>query len=293
MPGEFIRSFAKFFTNLNPSEQQEIERIFDELQNSKEITSLDESLRQLRRKPNQRLPVPVLTATTTVRGAVVEWEALPDQRVNFYEADVSSTSNFASFSTIPTFGISVVIDGLTGTKFVRVRGVRRDGTTTPYSETTTITPVLFDIRSHSEEDFYVRIQGTNAVVVLGGDGTDLDYTPINPDGNSMCWGFLTTYADPAVSMFGTDAITAKVIVKVVSSSGATVSETTHWQMSMGEHFNSHGIGPFHIAHPELNQSLEVRLEVRDQTVKEDLSTRTSDATEVTWAHLNILEIGST
>ena len=293
MAGEHIRNFAKFFTNLSTSQRQEMERTLADLENSKELMSLDSSLRQLRRNVDQRLPIPQLTIDPTVRGANISWEPLPDQRISFYEVDVSSTSNFAAFTTTPTFGISLIIDGLTSTKTVRVRGIRRDGTTTPYSDPGTVNPALFDIQSHAAENFYIDITGTDAVTVLGGDGTDLDYTPINPDGNSMVWGFISMYADPSVAMFGKDDIMTKIIKVVKSSEGEVLETTTEWQMSSGEYNNSQAIGPFHIAHPELNQSIELSCTVQDQTVKENLTARSADNTVVWWCTLSVLEIGST
>ncbi len=293
MAGEFLRSFAKFFTNLTTPQRQEIERALADLQNSKEITSLDESLRLLKRKPDQRLPIPVLIVSPTVRGAIIEWEALPDQRINFYEIEISSASNFATFNTVTTFGLNIVIDGLSATRFVRVRGVRRNGTTTPYSDPTTVSPNIFDIKSHAAEAFYVRVEGSTVNLLLGGAGTDLEYVPINPDGNSMVWGFLTGYGDPAVAMFGAGKITASVFVKILNGVGTEISEEEFLRVSLGEHFNSLSIGPFHVEHPILGYTIQIRLVIQDQTVTETGAARAEDSTEITWAHLNVLEIGST
>ncbi|KKK59426.1 hypothetical protein LCGC14_3034510 [marine sediment metagenome] len=293
MAGESLKGFSKFFTNLTQAQRQEIDRAFADMQNAKEMTSLDESIRLLKRKPDQRLPVPQLNVTLTARGGIVEWAALPDQRINFYEADVSTFANFASFTTIPTYGLSVIIDGLTATKHVRVRGIRRDGTTTPFSDTVVVSPTLFDIASHTAEAFYIAIEGTGGQTILGGAGTDLAYTPINPDGNSMVWGFLTGYGDPAVAMFGAGKITASVFVKILDVQGNEVSDTEEVRVSFGEHFNSLNIGPFHIEHPLLGYTVQVRLVAKDLTVTQSGGVRAEDATEITWAHLNILEIGST
>jgi len=291
MAGESLKGFSKFFTNLTKAQRQEIDRALADLQNSKEITSLDTSIRLLKRHVNQRLPIPQLTVTTAIRGASVEWEPLIDQRVNFYEADVSDFSNFASFTTIPTYGIQVVIDGLSGTKYVRVRGVRRDGTTTPYSETAVITPTLFSIQSHSAEAFYIPITGTSANVILGGSGTDLAYTPINPDGNSMVWGFISAYADPVVAMFGDSPVTASVMVKTTLADGSSTDEE-YVRLSFGEAFNSQNIGPFVVPHPDLGGSLAIRIQMSDTSVKENGDPRKQDSTEVMWCHLNVLEVGS-
>jgi len=291
MPGSSLRGFAKHFTNLTPQQRNEFERVLEELDNSKEITSLETSLTLLRRKVNQNLPIPQPTARPTVRGAIIEWPPLPDQRINFYEIDVSEQSNFASFSTVETLGISVVLDGITGTRFVRVRGVRRDGTTSPYSESLQINPDLFDITAHSQEAFYVNIEGVLPNVVLGGPSTTLEYTPINPNGNSMVWGFISTYGDPAVGLFGVDDITIKLYSKILSETGIEKSDTLLWELSCGEFHNSQSIGPVVLSHPELNEKIQLRLEVQDKTVGVGGVSRLNDSTEVRWAHLNVLELG--
>ena len=292
MAGEFLRGFAKFFTNLTLSQRQEIERALAELQNSKEMTSLDTSIRLLKRKPDQLLPIPQITITPTVRGAIVEWPALPDQRISFYEADVSAFSNFASFTTIPTFGIQVVIDGLTNTKFVRVRGVRRDGTTTPFSNQVAITPSLFEINSHTLEAFYIPITGVADNTVIGGSGTTLAYTPGNPDGNSMVWGFISAYADPVCAMTGDQPVEASVMVKITQANG-DVTDEEFVRLTFGEFYNCQNIGPFVVAHPDSGGTIEIRITMKDTSTTETGSTRKRDSTSVQWCHMNVLELGST
>ncbi len=292
MAGEFLSGFAKFFTNLTKSQRQEIDRSLADLQNSKEMTSLDTSIRLLKRKPDQRLPVPQITITPTVRGAIVEWPALPDQRITFYEVEVSAFSNFASFTTIPTFGIQIVIDGLTTTKFVRVRGVRRDGTTTPFSNQIAITPSLFEINSHTLEAFYIPITGTADNTVIGGSGTTLAYTPTNPDGNSMVWGFISAYADPVCAMKGDQPVEASVMVKITQSNGDETDEE-FLRLTFGEFYNCQNIGPFIVAHPDSGGTIEIRVTMKDTSVTEDGSARKQDSTSVQWCHMNVLELGST
>ncbi len=291
MAGESLKGFSRFFTNLTPQQRQEIDRVLADLQNSKEMTSLDTSIRLLKRKVDQRLPIPQLTVTTVIRGATVDWEPLSDQRINFYEADVSSLSNFASFTTIPTYGIQIVIDGLKTTKYVRVRGIRRDGTTTPYSEVATITPQAFSINSHSVEAFYIPLVGTDSITLLGGPGTDMSYTPINPDGNSMVWGFISAYADPASAMFGDSPVEASVMIKTTTAAG-TITDEEALRVTFGEFLNSQNVGPFIVEHPDLGGTIEIRVIASDVSVKENGDPRSQDSSEVLWAHLNVLEVGS-
>jgi hypothetical protein len=258
----------------------------------KEMTSLDESLRLLKRRPDQRLPIPQLTVTESIRGAIVEWVALADQRINFYEANVSDFSNFSSFTIITTFGTDLVLEGLQGAKFVRVRGVRRDGTTTPYSEVATITPQLFEIRAHTAESFYTTLEVNTAHVLLGGTGTDLQYTPINPDGTSMVWGFISGYADPACAFFGDGKIQASVWISTHNADGSVTSDVEYQRLTFGEHYNSLNIGPFPVLHPLPEQSLAIRVVVWDLTTTETGGVRGKNSTLIEWCHLNVLEIGT-
>ncbi len=287
-----IRGFAKFFTNLSKEQEKELERVLLDLQNSKETTSLETSLTQLKRKVNQGLPIPQLTVRPTPRGASIEWEPLSDQRMSFYEVEIGDNARFSTFTTVPTYGNISVVDGLTATKFVRVRGVRRDGTTSPFSDIAEINPTLFDVQTHTDEAFYIKIVGTDPNTVLGGAGTDLSYQVINPDGNSMVWGFISVYGDPAVGMFGSDEIVASVNVKVINEFGATKSDKIFWQNTISEYFQSEAIGPFVVAHPELNSTLQIRLDITDSTTQQDGSVRFYDVTEMFWGHLQAFEIGT-
>jgi hypothetical protein len=292
MSGEFLRGFSKYFTNLTIAQRQELDRAFADIQNTKEITSLNTSLSNLRRKPDQRLPIPQLTVQTTSRGATVSWLALPDQRINFYEIDISTFSTFASKTLVTTFGLDVVLDGLLITKYVRVRGVRRDGTTTPYSETATVTPESFSIRSHVAETFYTYLAGTGQNSVLGGEGTTMEYTPINPDSNSMVWGFFTGYADPAVAMKGQAEIVVTVWVTTKDENGEVLSTEEMWRVSLGEFWNSLNIGPFVVGHPPLGGTIMIEVFGVDATAADFYARVAGDNSWIDWCHLNVLEVGS-
>jgi hypothetical protein len=286
MANTHVRNFAKLFTNLEPGQKAEFELALNDMQDSLDLTSLETTLDLLKRKPDQSLPIPQLTISPTVRGGIIEWEPLDDQRISFFEVDVAALNNFATFTTVPTFGNRAVIDGLTSSRFVRVRGVRRDKTTTPYSETGQLSPKLFDVTVRTAEAFYITVTGTDPNIVLGGSGSTVDFTPFNPDGNSMVWGFANIYGDPAVAMRGLDNITLKLWAKVIAVDGfSEVSDTEYWRVSCSEYWGAYSIGPVTIPNPDLNERLELRLEVTDET------TRIGDNTKVFWAHLNSLELG--
>lgn len=273
------------FTNLTRGQQEELQIALKDLQDSLDTTSLTTSLELLKRRPDQNLPVPQVTSSPTVRGAILEWDPLPDQRVSFFEIDVADQSNFSSFVTTTTFGLSAVIDGLTSTKFARVRGIRKDETTTPYSDTVQISPKAFEVNTHTDEDFYIRIIGSDENTVLGGSGSSLEFTPINPEGQSMVWGSICMYSDPAVAMWGIDQINCKVYLRILDTDGSVVSESVVWKNSMSEFFNTYAIGPFTVNHPELNQTIQLRITVQDETQT------VADNSQVQWIHLNVFELG--
>lgn len=289
----FIRTFAKQFTNLTRDQQAEVERALLEIQDSKELTNLESSIQLLQRKPDQTLPIPLLTVTDVIRGAIVEWEPLSEAaRINFYEVQISGSNNFATSTTLTTFDNAFVIDGLTSTQFLRVRGIRRDETATPYSETATLTARLFEVRGHSQEAFYIPLTGSDPITVLGGAGSELEYQPINPNGESLVWGFLTIYADPVVGLYGTDDVLADVVVKITDADGILVSEKSECSVTFAEYYNSTALGPFTIEHPELQGTVTLSLKVTDRTTLADESARAADSSTVFWAHLNALELGA-
>lgn len=290
---QHVRTFAKFFTNLTPDQQREFERALVSVQDSIDTTSLGVSLDLLERSPNQSLPIPVLTITRSVRGALIEWKSLPDQRLAFFEVQFSSESNFGQASTVTTYGNQATISGITTTKFVRVRGVRKDGTTTPYSDVSSVTPRIFDVRISFQETFYVKIpKGANPPTSSKFYPVGrIKFTPVDPDAKTMAIGFVTLYADPNVNVYGLDDIRIRLLGRVYDgfySTGAPNIEsvTTYWQASCGEFFGSYSVGPVPIVHPTLGKSVELELGVQDGTQQ-----IVNPATKVHWAWLAAYEVG--
>lgn len=297
MPGDHVRQFAKFFTNLTPHQQREFERVMNEIQGLNDSINLNRSADLLKRNPTTALAIPEVTVTVGVRGGLVQWPALEDQYISFYEVQTDTTSTFPSPTTVETFTNQATIDGLTSSVFVRVRGVRLDGTATFYSDTKTIQPKLFDIEIHTEEAFYVNINAGagNFQTVVGGSGSDLDYTPINEDGNSMVWGFITGYGDPNQSIVGTPAIPVQLTYKVKESDNTVVSQTVVWRNTFDSFFASQSIGPVIVAHPSTGRKLEFRIEVEDNNVGYDANGNAFNLsdfyTTIHWAHINAMELG--
>lgn len=277
-----LRSFSKFFKNLTDGQRREIERVLVDLENSEEITSLNSTLEFLRRKPNQHIPIPQLKVDNTSRGAVISWEAIKDQRIQSYEVEVSTNANFSVSSKTLTFGTTVILEGLGQVTFVRIRGVRTDGTTGPFSDTATLVPLLFSIIARTQEAFYIILTDSTAFTILGGSGSTFDYEPVlpGPSGFSMFFGQVYMYGDPEVAIRGTPDITLKVF-------GTTNSGITeHWRSTASDHHGTYSIGPFCIQHPETG-NLQVRVDAQDSNPPNKFYT-----SEIIWAHLNSIELGS-
>lgn len=290
---QHVRTFAKLFTNLTPDQQREFERALVSVQDSIDTTSIGVTIDLLERKPNQSLPIPQLTVTRSVRGALVEWQQLPDQRIAFFEVQIASESNFGEISTVTTYGNQAVISGITTTKYIRVRGVRKDGTTTPYSDISSVTPRIFDVRISFQETFYVAIPKgpTPPTTSHFYPVSRIMFTPVDPDAKTMAIGMVSLYADPNVNVYGLDDIRVRLLGRVINGfyiGGAKniESTTTYWENSCGEFFGCYSVGPVPIVHPSLGKSVELELQVQDGTQQVS-----NPATEVLWGWLAKYEVG--
>lgn len=281
MAKQTIRQFARLFSGLTPGQQREMERALTEMDNQSEITNLHTSLEFLRRKPNQSLSVPVVTATPVVRGALLEWDALPDQRISIYEINSSSSSNFSSFTTSSTYGQSAIIEGLSTTTFVRVRGLRSDGTQGPFSETVTIDPYVFSIKGRVQETFYFSLDNNTTFTVMGGEGSEFDYVPINEAGFTMAWANVSVYGNPDIEVIGTPTFT--ISLKSVTPSAITV----HAGVNPSGYFGTYQLGPVCIPHPAVNETLQVSIEARDNSMSNKFY-----PSVILYGHLNALELGT-
>ena len=277
-----IRQFARLFTGLTPGQQREMEMALSEMDNQNEITNLNVSLDFLRRKPNQHLSIPVVTSTPMVRGALLEWDALPDQRIAIYEIHISEHDNFSSFTTSSTFGQSAIIEGLSTTTFVRVRGLRSDGTQGPFSDTVIIDPYVFSIKGRVQETFYFAIDDSTVFTVMGGAGTEFEYVPINPAGFTMAWANLSVYGNPDIEVIGTPTFTIRL--KSVTPSATTV----HAAVTPSGYFGTYQIGPVCIPHPAENENLQISIEAQDTS----MGRWVFYPSVVLYGHLNALELGT-
>jgi hypothetical protein len=153
----------------------------------------------------------------------------------------------------------------------------------PFSETTALTPFLFSIVGRTQETFYFPIDDNTAFTVLGGSGSVFDYTPIlsgTDGGFSMVFGSVNIYADPEVAIRGTPDFT----IKVISTTNAGSVE--QWRSTVSDHYGSYSIGPFCIQHPDTG-TLQYRLEVQNANPPNKFY-----VSEIIWAHLNSIELGS-
>lgn len=103
-----------------------------------------------------------VTVTAIVLGVEVKWTAVNFNQIDFYEVQTSSSANFSSPSTFTAFTNRLILKGTTGTLFVRVRTISRDGHASEYSApaagSTNITVNLFDVDT-DRELFEIRTRG--------------------------------------------------------------------------------------------------------------------------------------
>jgi len=283
MAKEHVRNFAKFFTNLTPGQQRELERALAELDNQQEITNLVSTLDFVRKKPRQNMAVPEILATPIVRGALLEWEPLPDQRVSTYEINVSEDPNFSSFSTSFTFGNSVAIEGINLTTFVRIRGVRTDGSQGPFSDTVTINPIVFAIKARTQEVFYFYMNTNQEQQVLGGPGTVFEYQPINEAGFTMVWGNVSVYGNPDIDIVGRPEFT----ISTRSEDSITEVVKEEWLTTPSGYWGTYQIGPFAVPHPLSQGVLQIGVFAKDLSIK----TPSFYPSVILYGHLNAFELG--
>lgn len=133
-----------------------------------------------------------------VYGGLVTWTRQDDPRIDRYEIQIANNTNFADAISVETKDFQYAFSGITTTKYVRVRGVRADGTMTNWSDTVSFTPKTTDLRVHSFPidyvNFFTMLFMTTVTNILvtnyyshQTEGTHLVYTPVNGKGTSFVW----------------------------------------------------------------------------------------------------------
>lgn len=134
-----LRGFAKLFRELDTSVRAKLESAFEEAEQLFDFHSRTVPERLNRRRISGLVAVPTITAESSILGASVRWDRVDDVRISEYEVQLSDDNVFSAPETFHLFDTFFGIEGLEGTKFVRVRAVRGDGLTGNWSNTGTLT----------------------------------------------------------------------------------------------------------------------------------------------------------
>lgn len=135
-----LRGFAKIFSKLPTSVRSIIERSFEEAENLMDFHSRSVPNRQNRRRISGLVAVPVVTGINSIFGGAIRWERAEDPRITMYDVQIDTVNVFPNPTTLQVLEPFFSIEGLTSTRFLRVRAIRFDGRTGNWSNTVQITP---------------------------------------------------------------------------------------------------------------------------------------------------------
>ncbi len=130
-----LRGFSKLFRELDTSVRAKLESAFEEAELLFDFHSRTVPERETRRRLSGLVATPVITAESSVLGASIRWDRVDDVRISEYEVQLSDNNVFSDPDTFNIIDTFFGIEGLEGTKFVRVRAVRYDGLTGNWSNT--------------------------------------------------------------------------------------------------------------------------------------------------------------
>lgn len=224
---------ARLFRNLAPTQRKQALQAITDLDNLESFHSLNQSSDILARRPDEfvlgteiektTLDRPeaqsILTqeiwgnnvkVTKQVYGLLISWERMPDPRIQFYEIQVADDPAFSNFNTYSTQEFTFTVAGIQRTKYIRIRGVRRDGSCTVWSNTVSEEPKVIDIRVHAQGyDGEANSGGTVAGFWYGVlsetisgsgfgysgfmDSSEIIYTAVNQSATSTVFGGGTVY----------------------------------------------------------------------------------------------------
>lgn len=205
--------------NLPPGQADRLRNALVDAEDLLTFHSLNRPENQQKRKISGLVDKITLTAVSSVLGGYVSWSRLSDPRIAMYEVQTSDDSVFSSFDSFQILDTFFSVDGISSTKFVRVRGVRIDGETGLWSDTATLTPNIVAPTTHSIE-FYPIYQTPISNPILQKSfiyGGDLDpyreqsfYTVLSDSfyidrigGGISIWGYISNrlekFSNPGIT----------------------------------------------------------------------------------------------
>ena len=236
-----LRGIAKLFNHLDPGVRSKLEAAFIEAENLIDIHNTSVVDQQTRRKISGLVDSPVVTVTTNSKGFDASWPRLDDQRISFYEVQMSTASNFADPTSFTVVETSLAVEGVGSTVYIRVRGVRWDGETGNWSETqsvdatSTAGPLVYSRGISDIPSFYIADPGAVYPRAL----QHLNVTPGRQNGGFVIFGSFGTSSGPAndpaliITLNG-------VTYSSVSNAEYTIAESGGLAMGFGPIFVNHG-----------------------------------------------------
>lgn len=134
-----LRGLAKLLVNVDPGVRTKIESAFAEAENLLDFHNRSVVERQERRKLSGLVDAPIIAVQASAFGVAATWDRLDDPRITLYEVQLSSNDIFSDPTSFTVVDTNFALEGQEGTVYIRVRGVRPDGTAGPFSNIESVT----------------------------------------------------------------------------------------------------------------------------------------------------------
>jgi hypothetical protein len=208
-----LRGFASLLKDLPPVIKNRVEMAFAEAENLLDFHNRSVPDLQTKRKPSGLIEIPIITTESSILGGSVKWPRLSDPRITLYEVQTDTVNVFPNPSSYTVLETFFAIENVTSDIFVRVRGVRQDGTAGNWSETGTIEPTSTAPTAHTFVFYqgYLNPQSEPALEIYkryDGTGSPNDFYTLfeaeidaqdRATGGMMIWSYisnrLTDYAE--------------------------------------------------------------------------------------------------
>jgi hypothetical protein len=187
-----IRGVAKMLTNLEPGIRAKLEAAFIEAEEQLDFHNTSTIDKVIKRIRNGTVGGPIVTVTTNTLGFDLSWPKLRDRVITMYEVQIATASNFSnaiSYNTVENF---FSVEGAAVISYARVRGVRWNGETGPWSNRETISrsvpvsagPVVYSRTISNMSSFYINYPGT----IYPGALSEISITPERQNGGIVFFG---------------------------------------------------------------------------------------------------------
>lgn len=159
-----LRSFTQLLKHLEPEQRDRLESAFSDAETLISYHSSTVPERLQKRYISGLVKQIAVSVQGSALGAFVSWERLDDPKIAFHELQVSDDDVFSNPETFTTVDTFFALEGITTTKFIRVRGVRLDGETGIWSETDVAQPNITAPETFSFEFYPNYLEGEDPTV---------------------------------------------------------------------------------------------------------------------------------